>query len=374
MLSIEKLDPSSKAQARRFVHLPFRLYRNNPHWVPPIVMDQELQLNRAKYPFFEHSEADFFIATRDHQDVGRIAVMENRPFNRYHGTRQAHFYFFESENDQEIVNALFDCVFEWAHGRHLDTVLGPKGMGVLDGMGILYEGFEEHQMMLMMPYNPPHYPHMMEALGFGRKVDYVSCYARADSFRLPEQVHRIAERVERRGTLRVQHCRNKAELKAWALRAAKAYDKAFVRNWEYAPQTDRELALIVDNLIAVADPKLIKLIVHGEDVVGFLLAFPDATPALRRCQGRLLPFGLLDLLQEMRRTHWLAINAAGILPEFQGIGGNALLYSEMEKTVHEYNFEFAALYQVAETAQMIQDLEKLGLVPRKKHRIYMRAI
>lgn len=91
MLTVEKLDNTRKAHVRRFVSLPFRLYRNNPHWVPPVLLDQELQLNRAKYPFFEHSDADFFIAVRDGQDVGRIAVMENRPFNSYHATRQAHF-------------------------------------------------------------------------------------------------------------------------------------------------------------------------------------------------------------------------------------------------------------------------------------------
>ncbi len=305
---------------------------------------------------------------------GRIAVMENRPFNRYHGTRQAHFYFFECEDDQEIANALFGCIFEWAHARHLDAVLGPRGLGILDGLGILYDGFEQPQMMTMMPYNPPYYPRFIEALGFVKRVDYVSCYANPASFRIPEQVLRIAERVQRRGTLRIQSFQNKAQLKTWAMRAAKAYDAAFVHNWEYAPQTDRELALVVDTLVAIADPKLIKLIVHGDDVVGFLLALPDAAPAMRRCQGRLFPFGLVDLLWEMRRTEWVAINAVGILPEFQGMGGNALLYSEIENTVHQHNFKYAALYQVAESAQMIHDLAKVGLVARKKHRIYIRAI
>lgn len=247
-------------------------------------------------------------------------------------------------------------------------------MEILDGMGILCDGFDKPCMMTVMPYNPPYYPKRIEALGFRKRVDYVSCYAEVDSFRIPERVRKIAERVERHGTLRVQHLRNRAELRALGMRAAKAYNSAFVNNWEYAPQTNRELTLLVDSLVWIADPKLVKLIVHGEDVVGFVLALPDAAAALRRCHGKLLPFGGLDLFWEMRRTRWIALNAIGVLPEFQGMGANALLYSTVEKIVRRSHFAHAAVYQVAESAQMTQDLGKLGLEAGKSHRIYIRDI
>jgi hypothetical protein len=125
----------------------------------------------------------------------------------------------------------------------------------------------------------------------------------------------------------------------------------------------------------VAEPKLIKIITHGDDVVGFLFAFHDVSAALQRIKGRLFPFGIIDLLLEMRRTKWVAINGAGILPEFQGRGGNALLYSEMEKTIREFNFDHADLTQVAETAvQMRSDLENLGGKLYKTHRVYGRSV
>ena len=125
----------------------------------------------------------------------------------------------------------------------------------------------------------------------------------------------------------------------------------------------------------IAQPGLMKIINHGEDVVGFLFACPDVSAALQRARGHLLPLGILDLLLEMRRTQWIALNGAGILPEFQGRGGNAVLYSEIERTVRESGFQHAALTQVAETAvQMRRDLENLGNEPFKNHRVYGRHL
>ena len=375
MLTVERIDTNNKAQVRRFVRIPYRLYENHPQWVPPLFIDAETQLNRKKHPFYEHSDADFFIAVRDGRDVGRIAALENRRFNDYHGTRQAQFYLFDCEDDAEAAQLLFEQVFEWARKRQLDTVVGPKGFGVLDGYGIIVEGYEHRQMMTMMNYNYPYYVQLVEGNGFTKEVDFVSCYLGADTFHLPERVHSIAERVLARGTLQVQRFRTKNDLRSWADRIGKAYNNAFVNNWEYYPLTQREIAFLLENLLTIADPRLIKVITHGEDAVGFLFGFADVSAALQRAKGRLLPFGLIDIILEVRRTKWVALNGAGILPEFQGRGGNALLYSEMEKTIREYSFLHADLTQVAETAvQMRKDLENVGGKTYKNHRVYRKDL
>jgi hypothetical protein len=375
MITVQEIDTQSKAQVRRFVDIPFRLYAGHPQWVPPLLMDVRTMLNRQKHPFYEHSAADFFVAVRDGRDVGRIAALENTRFNATHGTRQAQFYLFECEDDPEAAAALFDRVFEWARGRGLDHVVGPKGFGVLDGYGLLVEGYEHRQMMTMMNYNYDYYPRLVEALGFEKEVDFVSCYIKAEDFRLPERIHRIAERVKKRGSLSVKRFRTKRELIKWAGRIGEAYNQAFVDNWEYYPLTEREIDFLVSNLVTVANPRLIKLITHGEDVVGFLFGFPDVSAALQRARGRLTPWGLADMLLELRRTQWVAINGAGILPEFQGRGGNTLLYTEMENTIREFGYQHADLTQVAETAvQMRNDLVNLGGKPYKNHRVYVQKI
>ncbi|HEX9596455.1 MAG TPA: hypothetical protein VF982_06210, partial [Anaerolineales bacterium] len=332
-------------------------------------------LNRKKHPFYEHSHADFFVALRDGEVVGRIAAIENKPYNNYHSKKQAQFYLFDTIDDQEVVTALFERVFEWARGRGLNQVVGPKGFGPLDGYGIQVEGFEHRQVMTMMNYNYAYYQRLVEALGFRKEVDFVSCYLDRNTFHFPERVHSIAARVEQRGALGVKRFRNKKELVAWGPRIGRTYNEAFVNNWEYYPLSEREVDFVLQNIMVIADPKLIKIITHGEDIVGFLFAFPDVSAALQRARGRLFPFGLIDLLLELRRTKWVALNGAGVLPEFQGRGGNALLYSETEKTLRDFQFQHGDLTQVAESAwEMRRDLENLGGKPYKNHRVYIKEI
>ncbi len=376
MLTIEKVVPGHAAQVRRFVQLPHRLYRNCPYWVPPLDIDAYTQLNPKKHPFYEHSDVAFFLAVRDGRDVGRIAAIENRPYNQYHNTRTANFYFFDCEDDPQAAAALFETVFDWARARGLNRVVGPKGMGPLDGYGVLVFGYDQRQTMTMLNYNYPYYPALIEAQGFTKEVDFVSCYLPADQFKIPERVERIAKRALERGRLQVKRFASKKELLQWAARIGAAYNKAFVNNWEYYPLTQREIDFVVENIMTIADHRLIKIITHGEEVVGFLFAFHDVSAAMQRARGKLLPFGLIDILLEMRRTRTVAVNGMGILPEHQGHGGNAILYYEMGQTLlHFGQFQHVEMTQVAETTQQMRaDLKNLNGVEYKNHRVYKKDL
>ena len=376
MLTIEKVDTNNKVQVKRFVSLPYKLYKDCPQWVPPLYMDSYLPLNRKKHSFFTHSEADFFIAVRDGEVVGRICAANNKRFNEYHKTKKAHFYGLEMVNDRIVSTLLFDAATNWAREHKLDTLIGPKGLSPFDGYGILVDGFEHRQMMTMMNYNYDYYPELIEDYGFEKEVDFVSCYLAAESLKLPERVERIAKRVLERGDLWVKAFKSKRELIQWAPRIGYTYNKAFVNNWEYYPFTEADIKYAVDNVFLVADPRLIKLVMHGEDIVGFLFAFPDVSNALQRAKGHLLPFGIVDLLVDMKRTRTVSGNGMGILPEFQGKGGNALLYYEMGNTIFGFKqFENVEMTQVAESAtQMRADLKNLNGVEYKTHRVYRKKI
>ena len=376
MVNVAKVDTTSKDQVRRYIDVPFRLYADCRQWVPPIRADVATQLNPNKHPFYEHSDAEFFVAEQGGEDVGRIAALENRSFNQYHGVRQVQFYHFECVDDQEVANALFERVFEWARARGLDEAVGPKGFSLFDGYGLQVEGTEHRQMMMMMNYNYAYYPSLVEALGFEKEVDFISTYIKISEFNVPERIHRIAERVKKRRNLSVHHFESKSDLRRWKARIGAAYNRTFVDNWEYYPVTQNEIDFILDDLILVANPRLIKIVVHGEDVVGFILGFPDVSRGLQQANGRLLPFGVFHLLRDLRRTDWICLNGVGMLPEYQGLGGNALMYSELAKTVkNDFRFIHGELTQVAETAvQMRRDLVNLGAKPYKNHRVYIRQI
>jgi hypothetical protein len=376
MLTIENINTGNKSQVKRFVQLPYKLYQGCPQWVPPLDLDAYAQLNPKKHPFYEHSEVEFFLAVRDGRDVGRIAAIENRPFNAYHHKKEADFYFFECENDPEAAAALFEAAAGWARARGLNRLVGPKGLGPLDGYGLLVFGHEHRQMMTMLTYNYPYYQQLVEAQGFEKEVDFVSCYLPADQFKMPERIERIAKRALERGGLQVKKFKNKKELLAWAPRIGEAYNRAFIKNWEYFPFTPNEIKFVVDNIMTVADHRLIKIITHGEEVVGFLFAFHDVSAALQRAKGKLLPFGLPDLLLEMRRTNTVSVNGMGILPEFQGHGGNAILYYEMGQTLFDFGqFAHVEMTQVAESAeQMRADLKNLKGVEYKNYRVYHKEL
>ncbi len=375
MISIEKIDTRSRSKVNEFVKFHYQLYAKNPQWVPPFISDVKLMLNWEKHPFYEHSDADFFLARQNGEIVGRIAVMENKPFNKYHDVRKAQFYLFDCVEDQEIANRLFDAGFDWCRQRNLDTVVGPKGFSAFDGYGVQIEGFEHRQMMTMMNYNYPYYQRLLETAGFEKEVDFVSCYLPGSRFRLPEKAKEIARRVKERGKFKILNFNSKRELVRYADRIGEAYNKTFINNWEYYPFTPREVKFIVDNLLMVAVPQLIKLITYNDEIVGFLLGFPDVSAALKRHGGRLHPISIADILLELRRTKWVSLNGAGVLPEYQGRGGNALMYDEMEKTIVDFGYDHAELTQVAETAsQMRKDLITAGGEAYKNHRVFRRHV
>ncbi len=378
MIKIEQIDTKNKAKVREFIQFHYDLYQDDPQWVPPFKMDIALMMNRNKHPFYELNDADFFMATQDGKVVGRIAIMENRSFNDYHKTTKAQFYLFDVIDDHKVAEELFQHAFDWCRKRKLNEVVGPKGFSAFDGYGIQIEGYEHRQMMTMMNYNFPYYVGIMEKLGFTKEVDFVSCYLKRSAFQLPEKIREIARIVQKRGTFTVTQLQSKSDLRKWAWPIGDAYNKTFVNNWEYYPLTRREIKLLVDNLMIFADPRLIKIITHKDNVIGFLLGFPDVSPALQRNRGEnpiLRPWHLIDILSETKKTNWVSLNGAGVLPEFHGRGGNALLYYEMERTIMEYNFEHAELTQVAETAvQMRKDLITAGGKAYKNHRVYHKKI
>lgn len=376
MINICEVNLNSRYERDRFIDVHFDLYKGTSQWVPPFRADIHMMLNKKKHPYYEHSDADFFIAERDGKPVGRIAALENKPFNLYHHAKDAEFYLFDSINDQAVADALFDTVVNWAKSRGLNKLVGPKGFGPLDGYGIQIEGFEYRQMMNMMNYNFPYYRDLVEHYGFYKAVDFVSSFARPDNFIIPEKVQKASEIALKRGSFEVLNFKNKAHLKKWAPKIGAAYNKAFVNNWEYYPLSQKEIDYVVSNVMTIVDPDLLKVILKNGEVVGFTFPFPDVSQAMQRNLGKLGLIEIIRLFAEVRKTNWITFNGVGILPEYQGLGGNAIIYVELAKAMRaKPQFVNSELTQVAESAkQMRKDLANLGVKFYKNHRVYQTEI
>jgi hypothetical protein len=373
-MPIVQVDTAHRRQVNRFLDVPFRLYRDVPQWVPPIRMDARRQLDRRRHPFYQHSDAAFFLAMQGDQAVGRIAVVDNVNYNRFYGTRMAFFYLFECVDDAATSGALFDAALSWARARGLTHIKGPKGMELLDGLGLLVEGYE-HRPAFGVPYNLPYYGALVEAAGFQRLDDVLSGYLDAH-VQIPEQIHRVSARVMERRGLRILTFPTRRALMRQVPQLGKLYNDTLGSLNDDVPLTQGEIERVVGQILTVADPHLIKLVAKGDELVGFLLAYPDPSAALQRGKGRLLPFGWLDLLIELKRTRWVNINGMGVTEEQRGLGSSAILFSELQKSVSSTGqFDHADLVQIyAANGNMHRELRDLGVVFYKTHRLYQRAL
>ncbi len=372
-MKVIEIDPCDARERRAFLELPFQIYQNTPQWVPALEMDARRQLDPARHPFYRHSQAAFFLAEEDAHWVGRLAVLENRHYNEYNHECTAFFYLFECEDNPAAAEALFLTGLDWARERGLDKIIGPKGFTALDGMGLLIEGFE-HRPALGIPYNLAYYAGLLEGVGFLPAGDTVSGYLhRGTPF--PEKVHEVARLVQEKKGLRVARYSTRKDLYTLVPKLRDLYNGALEGTTGNTPLTDDEALTMADQLLWFADPKLIKIIFKEEAPVGFVFAYPDISAALQRTRGRLLPLGWADLLLELRRTRWLNINGAGLLEPYRGMGGTALLFSELYKTVQERRFDHVDVVQIGvDNDRMQNEMRKYGINFYKRHRLYSRSV
>lgn len=372
-MRVLEIDALNRKQVRQFIELPFRLYQDVGQWVPGLRSETAHMLNTHRNPFFQHSEAAFFVAEDEQSVTGRLAILNHRPYNAFNSSSTAFFYLFECEDDQAAANSLFEAAFAWAGKRHLNEVLGPKGFSPLDGMGLLVDGFE-HRPALGIPYNLPYYPRLLEGSGFRSNGDILSGYLSA-SMEFPERIHQVAQRVSERRGLRVAQFKRRKDLLTIVPQLKELYNLSIQGTSGNYPVSDADVQAIAEQMLRFADPALIKIVLKDAQVVGFLFAYPDVSAALQHTKGRHFPTGWARLLMEMRRTAWVNINGMGIIKEYRGLGGTALLFSEMHKSITLHGFKHAELVQIGtENDPMLRELRSLGVDFYKTHRIYRREL
>jgi len=193
---VRLVDTNNKSDLKKFIQLPFDLYRNNSCWVPQLRSDTRSIMDRTSHPFYQHSDADFFIAEDNGKILGRIAAISNNRFNKANHQSAAFFYFFESIDDVTVSNKLFETVFYWTKARSLTHIYGPKGLLQGDGIGLLVKGFD-YIPAVGISYNFPYYDKLVKQAGFHKKYDYFSGFVDT-TVGLTDKVKRVAEKVKKR--------------------------------------------------------------------------------------------------------------------------------------------------------------------------------
>lgn len=372
-MHVRPLDPANKGDVKRWVKFPFDLYRSSKQWIPRMLDGEKAALDPQRHPFYQHSSAVFLVAESEGQVLGRVALINNRRYNQHHASQTGFFGFFEVVDDLQVARSLLEAVERWAQDRGFNLLLGPRGLIGSEADGILVEGFE-HRPALNVPWNFPYYDRFLKDSGFEKDRDSLSGYISTAEV-LPERIQRIAELVRRRRGFEIISFSTRAELRAMAPQVASVHQQAFNSGYGYVPLSPEEYAWATADLIAIADPRLIKLVMKDEQIVGFIFAYADIGDGLKRAGGRLFPFGWLHILHARRSTDWVNVNGIGILPEYQGLGVNAMLYAEVAQSILEFDFQHVDTVLIGEeNFNSYSDQLSIGVALYKRHRQYRKSI
>jgi hypothetical protein len=378
MASVSIRPVRSRRELKRFVKVPFRLHRESEQWVPPLVFERMQFLDRKKNPWFEHGEAEYFLAERDGEAVGRITAHVDSRWDEYQGGRDAMFGFFEAEENPEVVRALFDAATGWAVARGRERLLGPMDFTTNDEIGILIEGFERRPMILE-PWHPPYYQRLIEAEGFGKAMDVLMWELRMGELKEGEKfdpsIHEAAEKALRDEGIVIRNMR-KRDMAAEVRRFMDVYNEAWGDNWGFVPITDAEVEFQAKNLKQVLDEEWTFMAEKDGEVVGAALTLPDINRVMMKLNGRLLPFGWAKFLLGKRKIDRLRVFALGVKHDYRHTGVAAGLYLEHIKMAAKPDkINWGEMGWILETNKpMNRAMEGMGGKIVKKYRLYERSL
>lgn len=333
---------SGRRALLEFVKFPIRLYKDNPCYVPPLVIDEVSTLSADKNPAFDFCEAQCFIARRGSQTVGRICAIINRQVNERTGKPTARFGFLDFIDDKTVSGALLAAAEQWARDRGMTAMIGPLGFTDLDREGLLTAGFEELSTMATN-YNYPYYEsHLLEA-GYKPDTEWLEFVMDVPDA-IPEKMNRVAEVVKRRFGLRVKKYTDKQALKRdYGQALFRLINETYDSLYGYSPLTPRQIEAYIKEYLGLLDLDLVCLIVDGnEELVGVGISMPSMSRGLQASRGRFLPLGWLHLLKALKgKNDRVDLMLVGIKPEYQGKGVNALLFQDLIPVYQKRGFRWA---------------------------------
>jgi GNAT superfamily N-acetyltransferase len=362
---------------KRFVKVPFRLHREDPQWVPPLIFDRMQFLNRKKNPYFEHAEAEYFIAERDGEPVGRITAQVDERWDEYQGGRDGMFGFFESVEDPEVARALLDAAEDWLRARGRERVLGPMEFTTNDELGILVQGFDVRPMILQ-PWHPPFYRELIEGFGYGKAMDLLMWHLELGQLKEGDQfdpsIHAAAEKALRDEGVMIRNMR-KREMANEVRRFMDVYNEAWGENWGFVPITDAEVEFQAKNLKQVLDEEWAFMAEKDGEVIGAALTLPDINQVTAKMNGRLLPLGWLKFLRGKGKIDRVRVFALGVKHDYRHTGVAAGLYLKHLENASPDGVPAAETGWILETnGPMNRAMEGMGGEIVKRYRIYEKQL
>lgn len=370
MIKIEKVD--SKKQLNQFIDLTYSLYKNEANYAPELRIMQKDILNKKKNHFFRHAEAEYFIAKgENNMVVGRIAAIKNDNHLKLEFDRYGFFGFFESIDNQEVANALFDAATKWLRSKGLEGVYGPMNPSTNDTCGTLIEGFDTPPY-IMMVHNMPYYDMLISTYGFEQRMDLFSYKIKIEEFSMKfiKLATQIEDRLNQSG-IKIRPI-NFKKIKEETEKLRLIYNQAWSKNWGFIPMDDDEFSSLVKELKMVTLPELVYIAEDHGKPVAFIALLPNLNEKLIQIRnGRLLPFNFTKILGFQKKVKSVRVLTLGIIDGYRNTGIDAVLYNRCFEATQKLGYVEAEASWILENNQMMNRiLVNTNAKVYKRYRIY----
>lgn len=372
MNEIKIIPVRSKKERRQFIKMVWPLYLNDNHWVAPVIADQKVFLDPDRGVFFDHGEAELFMALRNNRIVGRISAHVNFLYDRLYNNEKGFFGFFECENRQDTAEALFQAASEYLRSKGRKKIEGPLSFSIYDEIGILVDGFDSDPYVLLT-HNPPYYQQLITNAGLEKEIDWYAYRGYTDS-PLNEKLFRARDRVIKTQGFRLRNMDMKyADRERRILKDI--FDSAWNKNWGHVPWTKREYKRLVHEVTRMAIPELSYFAEVNGEPVGFALSIYDANQAVKKINGRLFPFGFIKLLTNLKKTDRFRQILMGVKEEYRNRGIEITFYTRFAEKAHKLGFKEVEMSLIVENnTAMRSSLKHLPVDIYKTYRIYSKGI
>ena len=378
MAPIEIVPVNGKADKDAFIKVPFAIYRDDPLWVPPLLIERHEHLNEKKNPYFEHAETAMWVARRNGDNVGRISAQICSLHNERYQDSSGQFGFLEAVDDEEVFRALFATAESWLRDRNVKIVRGPFSFSINDELGLLCDGFDTPPYF-MMPHTPPYYLPQVEAQGYSKAKEMIA-YEYLPSTVLPNNMDAIIQRAIKSGDLVIRSM-DRSRLEEELKLILEIFNDAWSDNWGFVPMTPKELAALGANLKMLVKNEYIAIAEIKGEPAAMAVTLPNINDSIKDLNGRLLPFNWAKLIWRLKARHprGIRLPLMGVRKKFQtGMTGAAASlgvidairrYHEGKGTVHG---ELSWILE--DNLPMRKMIETIGATPYKTYRIYEKEL
>lgn len=381
MSSIEIKKVESRYDLKKFIEFHYDLYEGNPYDVPNLYTDDVNTLRKDKNAAFEFCEAEYYMAFKDGNMVGRVAAIINHRANEKWQQKRVRFGWIDFIDDMEVSAALLKAVEDYGRDKGMTEMVGPLGFTDLDPEGMLTWGFDQLGTMPTI-YNYEYYPKHMETLG-GFEVDnkYVE-YKLYVPDTVPEKYAKIAQMIQKRYNLHIKKL-TRADIfkKGYGQKIFRLINETYKDLYGFSELTEKQINQYVEMYLPLADLNLITLVEDwnaDKKLVGVGITIPSLSKALQKCKrGRMLPTGWWHLLRAIKyhKTNIVDLLLMGVLPEYRNKGTNALMFADLIPRYQEYGFEWGESEVEMETNEGVQSQwDALNPVMHKRRKCYVKKI